>query len=115
MRRLGLEGGDLLVALTENAQPVAHRGERDLVGPDCILRGYQIGLGLLPIFQRPPLREIEVMRASLVGLRLRELRACCLQIGERGDQVVLRLNEFSRLNLEQRRSCLDAIAAWRSA
>src|SRR3954447_24441041 len=43
-------------------------------------------------------------------LRLRELQARCLQIGKRGDQVALRLNEFSRLNLEQWCSCLDAIA-----
>ena len=110
LRRLGFEGGDLLVALAEDAQPVAHRGERDLVAADGVLRGRPDRSGLLPILQRAALREIELVRAFLVGLRLRELRACGLQIGKRGDQVVLRLHELACLDLEQRRPGLDMIA-----
>src|SRR6202011_6300371 len=50
------------------------------------------------------------MRPFLVGLRLRELRARRLQIGERGDQVVLRLHKLARMDDKERSTGLDHIA-----
>ena len=110
LRGLGFERGDFLVALAEDAQSVAHRGERDLVAANGVLRRDEIGLGLLPVFESAALRHIQVMRTLLVGLRLRELRACCLQIGKRSDQVVLHLHELARLDFKQRCAGLDMIA-----
>ena len=83
---------------------------RDLVAADSVLRSDKIRLRLLPFLQRAALREIELMCAFLVGLRLRQLRARRLLIGKRGDQVVLRLHKLARLNLEQRCARLDMIA-----
>ena len=114
MRRLGFERGDLLVGLAENSQPIAHRGERDLVAADSVLRRDEIGLGLLPILERAALGQIKITRAFFIGLRLRELRARRLQIGERGDQVILLLHELARLDLEERRAGLDMIAQLRN-
>ena len=59
------ERGDLVVALAEDAQPVAHRGERDIGAAQGVLRGRQIGLALLPILERAAIGEIQlVLRAS---------------------------------------------------
>jgi hypothetical protein len=50
LRRLGFERGDLRVVFAEDAQAATHRVKGYLVGADGILRGYEIGLRMLPIF-----------------------------------------------------------------
>jgi hypothetical protein len=84
--------------------------QRDLVAASGVLRGNQIGLGLLPILERAALRQIQLMVAFLGGLRHGQLRARGCQIGERGDQVVLCLHELARMDHKERGAGLDNIA-----
>src|SRR5262249_31290294 len=69
-----------------------------------VLRRHEVGLRLLPILQRAALRVVEFVRSLFVDLRLRELRARCLEGSDRGDQVVHHLHEFGRLDGEERRA-----------
>src|ERR1700757_2557349 len=50
------------------------------------------------------------MRALLGSLSHSELRAGALQIGERGDQVVLRLHELASMDDKKRSAGLDDVA-----
>src|ERR1700751_4987512 len=50
------------------------------------------------------------MRALLGSLSHSELRAGTLQIGERGDQVVLRLHALARMDEKKRSAGLDDVA-----
>ena len=73
-----LDRGDVRVALAQDAQAVAHRGERDLGGAEIGLGGFEIGLGLLPILQRSGLGVEQVVLALLVdGRQPRAARAPC--------------------------------------
>ena len=74
------------------------------------MRGPEIGLALLPILQRAALRQIEVVRAPLVGLRLGQLSLCRARRGQRRDQIVLRLYKLAGLDRKERSSLLDHIA-----
>ncbi len=104
-----LDRGDVLVALAQDAQAVAHRGERDLGGAEIGLGGFEIGLGLFPILQRAGLGVEQVVLALLVDGRQPELRARRVEAGDRGDEVVLALHELGGVDHEQRRTALDLV------
>ena len=59
---------DLLVALAEDAQAIAHRGERDPGAAQAALGVGEIGLAPQPIGGRPAFRLLGLAQALLGGL-----------------------------------------------
>ena len=105
-----LERADVGVALAQDAQAVAHGGERDLGAAEVALGAGQIDLGLLPILERAGLGIVQRVLPLLVGLRQSELRARFVERGRGGDEVVLPLHELRSGNRQQRRAALDPVA-----
>ena len=64
-----LELRDLLVRAAEDAQPVAHGGERDLGRAQVALRAHEIGLRLLEVLERAAADRLQVALPLLGGLR----------------------------------------------
>src|SRR6202043_409628 len=101
--------GDVLVALAENPELIARRGECNVAAAQGVLRGGEIGLALLPILQRAAFRQIQLLRPLRVALRLGELRGGSLGSGAGGDQRIRRLPERGRLAREQRRAAFAIV------
>jgi hypothetical protein len=63
-----LKIGDLVFSLLQETKPVVGCLECDFRGPHVVLGGSQIGLDLLPIFERNGLGFIEIVLPLLLGL-----------------------------------------------
>ena len=101
-RALGLEFGDLLVGLAENAQPVARRFQRHIGGAHIVFSGVERALGLLHFLERDGLALVEQALPLVVDLREIERRAGFVQRGRGADEVVLRLHHVGGFDREQR-------------
>ena len=101
-RAFGLEFGDLLVGLAENAQPVARGFQRDIGGAHVVFGGVERALGLLDFLERNGLTFVEQTLPLVVDLCEIERRAGLVQRGRGGDEVVLRLHHVGRFDREQR-------------
>src|SRR5262249_53798611 len=108
-----LEDGDLVIGLLQNTQAVADSLQGDLGGAQVVLGADEIGLGLLPIFQRDRLAFIEIVLALLDNLREMQLGARGFQSRYRGDEVVMRLHHVGRFEREQELALLDGVTRLR--
>ncbi len=101
---------DLLVRAAEDAQPVAHRRQRDFGRAQVALRADEIGLRLFEVLQRAAADRLEFALPLLGSLRQHQARARLVDGGDRSDEIVVALDELTGFDGEQRRATLDQVA-----